>query len=1761
MAVEINYSKILEDRSSFQIARTNPKLTGNVKFTVDGNDNMWLNSIDANDELSKDLYKRVAIDPSMSLSGNMFKFFNNGSTPSDIVFDLKESFDNTKTSNDFKDQYDFSNYFSGAKYLTSKRYDERMSYFAPLYLKKDVPEFFVIFKIEDPVNKKISDLKSEYPFNRETYIKEMFKKSSIIKTFDLRETTKVGKYIRDYIESDSFPESSLSVTYQEDESTEWNGILYDSGVIGSRGELLNEFYSTSAPLKRFEEFITGGFQRNGVILPNILNMEFIFNDDTSEIYDFNRYFGVYVNAIELSKFDIDLDRSYSERAIWENTPAIRRQYKEWETASVSQANPNGVILAAKNTNLYLSDFKDIFTDKSNMFFNYVTDKSHNIYLPKLDQPYDIDYDITGVDEKFSGKIRLSNTNIKLNDFYGPGEVFIQDEGLPSKISGFSHSYIKIGSLSHLDEIKVYHLNGTRVDSNGRYDSIIGTSGYSLVPNPEDFYVYNDIDLITGFDTFYFNIDGSIQQVATALTGCLNGIRHSRFEAFAFNEYVFIKVNVPGDSDVDYKIEFSPFSTTYTGITVNGTTGDGLISTLINFKGGSRSNKNRLVISSDHNQKILDNIDDLLVKTKNGWSKIKKVSNYIDTVVEKNTATDLTRRTAISSFTDNIVLVLEQDSEPVVEYKNFLIKKKHRPSFGLLSFLPIKDFDFDFYSSEYLNFPVIDSYKHYYIPPNVDLLEEDTTYEVLGTGSIEYPIGSGTSYSSSDTIYVSAGGSKKYAVISGNAIVVYKHTGTVSFTDLHITRLDGNEEYENFEGFFTIKDPDKITAVLGDDVFKLKTKYLNGIAGSEYEYFKENESLDFSLRSKILPYITKWVATDGTDSRNNPYRLNSELVFGFNNFSPDHNDTSQNPSNFTHEWFYIESKFNYLDDAETAKLNNSYFDTALNINDILTQEGEFTDYFTYTPEFAGKEIAETQTRYAPINKNNQGIYQALFKGFKISFKDYIDPANVDSSGKPKSNPNSNRFEDYKFTAILKPVKEEIDDRYTSSTPPIRYRLIEHKDFKFVILVIEISLGSIDKIDPDWKTLPGSVDNTNYLGSLTSNKLLKTVDELVPSITVNTSDGIPGIYPNVNLSTISGTGSGAIGTVTVSSALSVSGITVTTAGSSYVVGDVLKIDKAVIGGTTDVEISLNVDDFTTLNYQAINGDYRFKFDPDVNNIDVSDLTHTSLYSIRHKKYNNTVNNYSNVKLSSIIDISSAGANALPVISNITVPDISNYPSSLSDEISSPGVSNFIIQTNKQFNVDTIVIHDTDLTTIDTDQSKLIGSTKNTIIYSVNSDLREINQAGGLVGTIPTVSSSQYYRDNYISKVLSGGKSYYQSLFEKISFAGFRQYLNTLNPFIEYESYEYSDTGGLVSSTGKWFAEISDTSTIIKNTAILAVEDSNKPSNVAFNQKVGYRYESVPLDNSYELNRYDGGFSPLFKNLFTFNSKFKFTSNTDIADLDLSNTMFNIDIDKFLTIKNFNHIKVANSKILSLEADDEFDPQYELIDEIAIGRSDYDMLSSNWDYGFHQLYSSKNIKNPASGALRVEEDDSFISKLINLRETFELDFKDFTIPGTDFQKVNDLNSVNIDEIEIVYVENDTDIKGIINIENAITRYLLKDGILAKFEQFLSVGSDLIGNYKTVEDYAKDYILINILKLYEIEEVEFYEKLDKTLVEQASNSNSNAIEFRFLNDKERFNEGYELNKNLGINKLKRLLLEFNLKKRLNSGLLISPKVKIKFI
>ena len=49
--------KLFDFNSSFGLLRANPKLTGNVKVSVDSSGGVWLNSFNANPTLSSDRFK------------------------------------------------------------------------------------------------------------------------------------------------------------------------------------------------------------------------------------------------------------------------------------------------------------------------------------------------------------------------------------------------------------------------------------------------------------------------------------------------------------------------------------------------------------------------------------------------------------------------------------------------------------------------------------------------------------------------------------------------------------------------------------------------------------------------------------------------------------------------------------------------------------------------------------------------------------------------------------------------------------------------------------------------------------------------------------------------------------------------------------------------------------------------------------------------------------------------------------------------------------------------------------------------------------------------------------------------------------------------------------------------------------------------------------------------------------------------------------------------------------------------------------------------------------------------------------------------------------------------------------------------------------------------------------------------------------------------------------------------------------------------
>ena len=292
---------IYEDSTSYMLLKTNPKLSGNVKLTVDAFGSLWLNSFDANEELSDSRYKKFGISPNSTYQVDLHKFFKDGTTPPNQVFQLYQ-YDQLyySTKRNLNEQYDnFYNY--GGEQLSSKFYDEKFSFLAPIWLRKELPDYFVIFRVDGPVSSESylnpSDIASRF--------NEFFTQARIVKTFDMRQESNLGKYLRKIVNDDRFVERPIEINYEEGNLTTWNGISYTDAAYCGKSELLSEFWQEDRPIIETEEYITSGFERNNVICANLINLEFLFDDEEADTYSINRYVGFYVKENQLAEFEIE----------------------------------------------------------------------------------------------------------------------------------------------------------------------------------------------------------------------------------------------------------------------------------------------------------------------------------------------------------------------------------------------------------------------------------------------------------------------------------------------------------------------------------------------------------------------------------------------------------------------------------------------------------------------------------------------------------------------------------------------------------------------------------------------------------------------------------------------------------------------------------------------------------------------------------------------------------------------------------------------------------------------------------------------------------------------------------------------------------------------------------------------------------------------------------------------------------------------------------------------------------------------------------------------------------------------------------------------------------------------------------------------------------------------------------------------------------------------------------------------------------------
>lgn len=282
----VNAKNLASRKSSYSLLRANPKLTGNVKVVIDSKDDIYLDTFKVNDTLSKKKYRHVPINHNDYYGENVMSVFRN--VPSDVLYYVPNEYKTIfTTTNKLNSQY-IDTYRSGASINTDKLYSENFSILSPLCIHDTLPDFFLIFRVNDIVDIDSADGTPTMEY--------LLKNGNIIKTFDLRKETAVGKYIQTIRERSKNIVAPIYVTQNTDNLNMYTGISVSKGVV-------SKFYESAVSDKSTNQtamnnHYTNAFERNQIVSANTVNFEFMFDDNDSEQFSINTYFGLYVTTNE-----------------------------------------------------------------------------------------------------------------------------------------------------------------------------------------------------------------------------------------------------------------------------------------------------------------------------------------------------------------------------------------------------------------------------------------------------------------------------------------------------------------------------------------------------------------------------------------------------------------------------------------------------------------------------------------------------------------------------------------------------------------------------------------------------------------------------------------------------------------------------------------------------------------------------------------------------------------------------------------------------------------------------------------------------------------------------------------------------------------------------------------------------------------------------------------------------------------------------------------------------------------------------------------------------------------------------------------------------------------------------------------------------------------------------------------------------------------------------------------------------------------------
>jgi len=1819
-------AKLFDFNSSFSVIRTNPRLTGNFKITLDSTGNIAFNSMSVNNILSNDRYKKFNITGENSFAQDIYNYFNEGNLSNEIIFQVGR-FTNgqLKAGTKFDEQYDFF-YGSGAASLPDKNYSEGFSYFAPLWIKNEIPDYFVIFKVPGPMNYPYSvnqtsitpstkykvvqnygsteDFVITYGVNQSgnpvqygdgdiftgnnqatsysivsgngsvvifnelanldlvndvqnTFKEKILPNCSVVKTYDLTENSRIGKYIRKIFNDRNFSNSPIEISWGPNSYSYYRGVSVADGVFTKKGEILSSYLTKddSDSMIDFESYITDGFYRNNLVCPNLLNMEFLFNDDDSDEYTINRYMGFYVSRNDIASLRLSGDFFYEYRNLDGNNdlpkPTRNSFGYYYDTTPYGVTSDSGVRLFYENASGFLPGSDDVNINDPNKLF-YVTDKNSNFYSLKRDENYTTPggnspeysygpfdpltgtFGSTGSTGATSGTLVISNTKTDLLNFTGISDKVASIPGSTPSVPG--RSYLEVEFLKSYDlpgqvTFKIYWPNGYFKEGPRRYDLIQSNDLSAVIQwidgsyySSGNIHFYNPKALETSsialsFSNLADEVNSATWDSGVNLSSAVIRLKdygiygNSTYSISVFDNYPYFESNFkkewnntsqyPLNSIVIYNGYYYKANTIITSpspgnfndspetssnwdlyntfsspgyIKINDREASDLTG-LVYFEGGTKLPNNRILFPSTYEGFVNDG-DFILTKT--GKTRITSVGKYVDDPVIDS---DTKKITGFNNFTYYRVAVLE-DEKSVVEFgsdKSFNVYKSASLYLGVFSFFDTKEFDFDFFSSNYGYTPTAETYKYFQIQPGASGSILPNIPYIIKQGQVSY---NGTLYSQGSIFYGATGfGFFDNANPNQNdPIVVFPaQYSKISYssTPTNYSTVDYNDDLNAFNGFIGIQGLD--TNPLSSTATKLQI-FNKGKLNTEYDYLKENYTPTRSNVSRIVPFINKWAYSSGTDARGNLYRLNSSPAFTPTNFSPSLDRDTSDPRYVTHEWFLLESPPRQFP-VEKMQDQNSYLPGKIDLTKARSADPSdalyFSSFFTIEPSDYSSEFSDptsyTKELFTPFVYNeSSGFYETLFRGIKVVLKKRSSLTGTEANSLDKYIPAYRGYEKYKFAAIIRVVEK--DD--TLIQEPVSYEIIENTQQQSILFVCYILMD-------DYRSL--ALGHTGSTG-----------------------------------------------------------------------GDPI-LDYTLLYSLSNKE---------KLTYPLNDGD--------------------SYYSI------------SDIKLSCGLDLSLASGS---IVNQTLVPgviySITNplYDTDLREEINvyynpnSPGATSGPSPTGKgSFYV-------TDLSTT---YPWPTGVSKNLIEFGLVATgpapyTFTIPFSTSSPVTVP-VGPSSVYKGEPVFQV-EGGEGYYDFILRRTSAADIAKRVNSSSPYIVYKTYTWNSSSQTTEVSNNSFElYLQKPTRVIKGKGSRTVKFFGGPMTIGDYNPTSYiieKNQNLPST----LLRYSGGYSPLFRKIIHFDKDKSDTLYGDNSiDLSFRNCNFAPNKKYFGISRNLPFTKVSlSNNILSPTEKIPEGAVYPLVGQSPISTKDFNVFSSSWDPGYYQRFLNSSNFVYVAGTRSMSEYKTFLGSKI-MKTPDALTFSNYITlqisretgnvnsnainqnissyiksvqeisPSTSAQGIGSvgpyLSGVDFDKLdpavfkdaEIVwqYFPLSNQIKGTIRLDRMLRRYLLNSGIKQVFIDNM-ISEFGVGDPNSIDDDVNNYIDLNVLPLYQGNSLELF----------VSKSTSNTNGF-YSNDSlvrgditasEKFQLGFFPDPNFRLTKQTNLIyrFEYNLEGNYNYSVLFN--------